>query len=384
MTIKKLLKKDDLKSSKKARVAIIVPYRDQIEENRKMQLKIFIKHFNKFLKDYDLWKIFIIKQTFDNNKFNRGKLLNVGFKLAEKEGFNTFIFHDVDLLPVDTMLKLYTTYPENPIHIGSLWKIKYNYSTFVGGAISINIDDYKLINGFPNIFWGWGGEDDALYFRLMINKINILEPQIKDWGKIYEMQHGWNPDEGNEKKKANRNFDKYNWRKNGLNNLNYKITKEKKYDKNVIKIYVNLGKPSIFNYQLNYDNIAKNKQDMKNLIINPRIYNKVNNYEIFKNTIKFLIKNYQQGTYVLIKNNELKIFSSFNFNKENYLNTILITKYYHSIIELLKKKKINNNEFFINTLPLSILFDKAKKYLPIVRDIIEENSLDQKIELVLL
>ena len=37
MTIKKLLKKDDLKSSKKARVAIIVPYRDQIEENRKIQ-----------------------------------------------------------------------------------------------------------------------------------------------------------------------------------------------------------------------------------------------------------------------------------------------------------------------------------------------------------
>ena len=117
MGIKIPLKKYHLSSKiKKAKVAIIVPFRDQIKQRRKKQLKIFSEYMNKFMKKYDNWKIFIIKQSFDNKKFNRGKLLNIGFKLAYDEGHNTFIFHDVDLLPEKSVYKLYTTYPENPIH----------------------------------------------------------------------------------------------------------------------------------------------------------------------------------------------------------------------------------------------------------------------------
>jgi sulfur relay (sulfurtransferase) DsrF/TusC family protein len=374
MTIKTLLKKEDLNSTLKAKVAIIVPYRDQIEENRKLQLKIFIKHFNIFLKNYDTWKIFVIKQSFDNNKFNRGKLLNVGFKIAEKYDFNTFIFHDVDLLPVSSMFKLYTTYPEKPLHIGSLWKIKYDYPTFVGGAISVNIQDYKKINGFPNIFWGWGGEDDALYFRLMVNNIDIWEPQIKDWGKIHEMQHGWNPSEGNEKKKENRNFDKYNWKKNGLNNLEFNILK-KKYLKSekTVKITVDLGDLKSFTYKLDSSNLAVNKQDLKNLIINPRNEFIKDNYPKFKKTLKFIIKYFNQATYVLIKNNQLKIFTTFNFDKENYVNMKLINDYF---IKINKMKNLNNIEFFINTQPFSLTYEDENDFLPIVSDILNLNTND--------
>lgn len=378
MTIKTLMKKEDLNSSIKAKVAIIVPYRDQIEENRKLQLKVFIKHFNNFLKEYDSWKIFIIKQSFDNNKFNRGKLLNVGFKLAEKKGFNTFILHDVDLLPVKSMLKLYTTYPEKPIHIGSLWKIKYDYPTFVGGAISVNIDDYKKINGFPNIFWGWGGEDDAFYFRLMINKIDVWEPQIKDWGKIHEMQHGWNPSEGNDKKKENRNFDKYNWKKNGINNLKFEVLKEKFIkNENTVKINVDLCQSKPFTYNLSQNNLAINKQDLKNLIINPRKKLYPDNYQSFKKTLKFLIKYYKQATYVLIIDNQIKVFSTFNFDKENYINNDLIKEYFQKIN---KNNKIKLLEFFINTQPFSLTNKEDVDLLPIVSDIIDPNSNDLLLE----
>lgn len=374
MTIKTLMKKEDLNSSIKAKVAIIVPYRDQIEENRKLQLKVFIKHFNNFLKDYDSWKIFIIKQSFDNNKFNRGKLLNVGFNLSEKEGFNTFILHDVDLLPVKSMLKLYTTYPEKPIHIGSLWKIKYDYPTFVGGAISVNINDYKKINGFPNIFWGWGGEDDAFYFRLMINKIDVWEPQIKDWGKIHEMQHGWNSSEGNNKKKENRNFDKYNWKKNGINDLKFEVLKEKiNKNENTIKINVDLCQSNSFTYNLSQNNLAINKQDLKNLIVNPRKKLYPENYKSFKKTLKFLIKYYKQATYVLIIDNQIKIFSTFNFDKENYINTDLIKNYFQ---EINKNNKIKFLEFFINTQPFSLTNKEDVDLLPIVSDVIYSNSND--------
>lgn len=44
---------------------------------------------------------------------------------------------------------------------------RYNDSrTYIGGAVSFSEDDFKKINGFPNNFWGWGGEDDELSERI--------------------------------------------------------------------------------------------------------------------------------------------------------------------------------------------------------------------------
>jgi hypothetical protein len=34
------------------------------------------------------------------------------------------------------------------------------YPGFVGGIASLSILQYKIINGFSNSFFGWGGEDD--------------------------------------------------------------------------------------------------------------------------------------------------------------------------------------------------------------------------------
>ena len=79
---------------KNPKLAIIVPYRDREEH-----LARFVPHMDKFLSDID-YKIFVIEQ--DNDKpFNRGWLLNVGYKIAEKQGYDSFCFHDVDMLPED-------------------------------------------------------------------------------------------------------------------------------------------------------------------------------------------------------------------------------------------------------------------------------------------
>ena len=60
--------------------------------------------------------IFILEQSRDGRKFNRGKLLNAGFDMSCND-YDVYIFHDVDLLPevggqlhvwiraVDTQLK---------------------------------------------------------------------------------------------------------------------------------------------------------------------------------------------------------------------------------------------------------------------------------------
>lgn len=379
MTLKITLNKNNFKSNIKAKVAIIVPYRDQIKENRKIQLKIFIKHIKNFMNNYDKWKIFIIKQNFDNLKFNRGKLLNIGFKEASKKGYNTFIFHDVDLLPEDSMFKLYTTYPNLPIHLGSLWKNKYDYETFVGGVISINKTHFEKINGFPNIFWGWGGEDDAFYFRLMINKIKILKPLVEDWGKINEMEHGFNPNEGNEKKKENRNFDKINWKKNGLNNLTYTKYKNVKY-KRVTKIYINFDNFINNNYNVNDTNIAQTKQELKNYVYYPRLsYKNLDaSYQKFKKTLQFIIKYYKQGTFIYIEKNKIKIFSSFNFDPDNYIDLNLINKKKEFISKNLENNnlKIDNLEFFLNTQPFSLTNEVEYEFIPIISDIIENKTND--------
>ena len=36
---------------------------------------------------------------------------------------------------------------------------------YFGGITSFSEKQFREINGFPNNFWGWGGEDDELYKR---------------------------------------------------------------------------------------------------------------------------------------------------------------------------------------------------------------------------
>ena len=62
-------------------------------------------------------KVFIIEQSDDNRKFNRGQLLNLGFLLAEKENFDNYIFHDVDLIPSEDLLPYYFYKSDYPLHL---------------------------------------------------------------------------------------------------------------------------------------------------------------------------------------------------------------------------------------------------------------------------
>ena len=34
-----------------------------------------------------------------------------------------------------------------------------------GGVLAIDVDDYKDMNGFSNLYTGWGGEDDDFFNR---------------------------------------------------------------------------------------------------------------------------------------------------------------------------------------------------------------------------
>jgi len=176
-------------TDKNIKTAIIVPYRDNKIQNRKDQLDTFIKFWTSkktLLKDYT-YKIFIIEQTNNNDKFNRGQLCNLGVLLAEKEGYNNIIFHDVDLIPSDDLLPYYFYTSDIPIHIGNKGK-KYSHYTYFGGVTAFSIKLLKKINGFPNQLWGWGGEDDIIYDRCAVIS-KCKEMIIPDRGTLEELYH---------------------------------------------------------------------------------------------------------------------------------------------------------------------------------------------------
>jgi hypothetical protein len=162
----------------KTNTAIIIPFRDDTKEKiRTKQLDQFISYMTDFLKNEGCYHIFVIEQSDDKRKFNRGKLLNIGYKIAIKsQDFTHFIFHDVDLLPSKELLPYYVDPGDNIVHIAKVWK-RYDSSKYFGGVVSFPKKEYEKINGFPNNFWGWGGEDDELYLRAVTNgHMKVEEP----------------------------------------------------------------------------------------------------------------------------------------------------------------------------------------------------------------
>ena len=142
-------------------VAIIVPFRDiHPKQQRAKHLQQFIPHMVKFLGTLQQqgqvrdFHIYIVEQSDDGRKFNRGKLLNIGFDLARKtraknrqSPHDVYIFHDVDLLPQDDLHSAYAHFPKSPYHIARVWDRYSNNPKYFGGVVSMSASDFKRING---------------------------------------------------------------------------------------------------------------------------------------------------------------------------------------------------------------------------------------------
>lgn len=186
-------------------LAIIVPFRDLHKDQRRAEhLKKFIPHMEQFLakiQDVRYFHVFIVEQSDDGRKFNRGKLLNVGFKVVRKfeednanstviQRFDSYVFHDVDLLPVGVdIASYYAKYPREPVHIARCWDRYNDDNKYFGGILSFNRQDFELIDGFPNTFWGWGGEDGELYARVMHQQLKVIAPPKSMKDSIYDLEN---------------------------------------------------------------------------------------------------------------------------------------------------------------------------------------------------
>jgi len=148
----------------KYKVAILVPFR-----NRHAHLPIFLRHIYPMMAQQHLnFTIFVIEQR-GELPFNRAMLFNAGFELitANYGAYDCMIFHDVDHIPENN--RNYYGCSNMPRHFAEeldIHNYKLEYPEFFGGVTGVTWDQYKLVNGYSNMFWGWGGEDDDFHTRI--------------------------------------------------------------------------------------------------------------------------------------------------------------------------------------------------------------------------
>lgn len=223
----------EAKELRQAVPTILVPYRDNTEQDRAGQLKKFISHMARYHPD---WVILVIEQT-EGEKFNRGALLNIGARVSKAE---YVIFHDVDLIPLAPLVPYYTAFPEVPIHIGAAYKGKYSGEGFIGQVLSMSMADLKKINGFPNMFWGWGGEDDAMRNRMKKKGMKVVRPPVDSGFKVLEHKDTRTiPDAKNMRKWEDVREDTG---RHGLNDVKWKTIQDVQITPNIRKITVEIKK----------------------------------------------------------------------------------------------------------------------------------------------
>jgi hypothetical protein len=252
---KNLLDIAKLKDSKK-NIAIISCFRDKGDGVREKENKLFVQLMNKLCNPYCNFHIYIIEQSNDGENFNIGKLKNIGFIIANlKDKYDNFIFSDIDTIPDYDLMKYFIKPYKYPVSLASCGtryqnKNKIINKPFIGALVSFSKELFKKINGYPNNFWGWGGEDDALLNRLILNKDKYLYYPKK--GCIIDNEEVNNTTISIKNKVQSTKVDKVkyeklyddlkSWNKNGINNLNYKILSTNKINENTTQIKVDLLK----------------------------------------------------------------------------------------------------------------------------------------------
>ncbi len=198
------------------KVAIIIPYRDREEH-----LKIFLRNIHPMLERQQLdYGIYVVEQ-FGNKSFNRAKLMNVGFLESRKlYDYQCFIFHDIDLIPEDDR-NLYTC-SEQPRHMSvAIDKFDYKlfYEALFGGACALTEEQFLKVNGFSNVYFGWGGEDDDMYNRVINSGYNIgrYSQNIARYKMLRHRADVPNPDRFNKLYSGEKRF-----KTDGINSIVYK------------------------------------------------------------------------------------------------------------------------------------------------------------------
>ena len=223
-------------------VVIIIPYRD-----REPHLKFYLENTVPLLAEHmPNSKVVVVEQDWNNELFNRGKLINIGVKEYEDK-CNYIITQDVDINPYrHTIIDYYSPNITND-SIKGLYNYKQPNDT-LGGVIKMHSKTFIDINGFPNDIWGWGAEDFALkfraeYFKKTVSKTILCDNNIEHkyyniFNDIDDRFHIYN-EQNTFKYNLNRfnNEDKLtSIYSSGMNNLSYTILSKEQHMNNYVEV----------------------------------------------------------------------------------------------------------------------------------------------------
>ncbi|XP_049421284.1 beta-1,4-galactosyltransferase 2-like isoform X2 [Epinephelus fuscoguttatus] len=221
------------------KVAIIIPFR-----NRHEHLKHWLYYLHPILmRQQSDYRVYVINQD-GEGVFNKAKLMNAGYTETLKDyDFDCFVFSDVDMIPMDDR-NLYRCF-DNPRHLAvaiDKFRFKLPYQNIFGGVWSLSKEQFLKINGYPNTYWGWGGEDDDIYRRIIYSGMSISRPD-PEVGRYKMLRH--KRDLHNEPNPRNPNKLRHTYltmNEDGINSLNYTV-KEIVKDKLYTYITVDVGVP---------------------------------------------------------------------------------------------------------------------------------------------
>jgi beta-1,4-galactosyltransferase 1 len=94
------------------------------------------------------------------------------------------------------------------------------YEGYFGGVSVVNKEHYLKANGFSNVYFGWGAEDDDFRMRIISNKYKIIKPK-EPLGRYYMHKHKQdkaNPNRGKLLKYASKRY-----KTDGLNTAQYEL-----------------------------------------------------------------------------------------------------------------------------------------------------------------
>lgn len=162
------------------KLGVIVPYRD-----RPHHLKEFLLVIEEYLNKKDIdYEIIVVNQD-GAKQFNRGMLLNIGFKKACKLKCDYVVFHDVDMLPVDVDY----SYSDIPLHLATDFELEEGekkreiFDQYFGGVTMFPVDTFIKIDGYSNKYWAWGYEDTDLLLRCEQKGVELDSIFLKNYGR---------------------------------------------------------------------------------------------------------------------------------------------------------------------------------------------------------
>nr|XP_023399139.1 LOW QUALITY PROTEIN: beta-1,4-galactosyltransferase 3-like [Loxodonta africana] len=142
----------------------------------------------------------------------------------QEEDWDCIFFHDVDLLPEDDRnLYICDIFPAHVSVAIDKFNYKLPYRGYLGGVFALRPIHYLRINGFPNTYKGWNGEDEDLAARVKLSGMLLSRPHLL-FGRYHMLEGG--PESGHEQNPGRAGLlsrIRRRWRRDRINSLAYRL-----------------------------------------------------------------------------------------------------------------------------------------------------------------